>query len=199
MTHDACPVKEVQEAYQQLLQGLALLGCAGVGGMILGIETALVADADGAPVVGTGVRPHLQQAAVLGQRAVATEVEVVAHGAEATGAVVAQQPLHGVGTVGARGGAMDDEEADTVRSRHQRPVLHGGQELAFIGDDVAHGDGELVVNHGPATLKKDTRGHGDTCDNGGQDGADGVDDGTPLVGIQFAHSGFKFKNEESGI
>ena len=90
---------------------------------------------------------HFIQAAVLGDGAILADVEVIAHGAEAAGAVVALQLGDGVVAVAAGGGAVEDEEADAVRALHQLSVLVGGQELAFVGDDVAEGKRELIVYH----------------------------------------------------
>ena len=84
-------------AWEQALQAdeqgqklLTLLSGAGVAGMPLGIQSALIADAYAATVVGTAVGTHLKQTAVLGNDAAATDVEVIAHGAESTPAMVAQ-------------------------------------------------------------------------------------------------------------
>ena len=136
MTHNADPGKEVQEADQQLLQGLALLGRAGVGGMTLGIETAFVADAYRAAVEGTAVGTHLQQTAVLCDLTVATDVEVIAYGTETTGTVVALQLADGIVLVGTGGAAVQDEVTHAFDALHAGTGLMLLQELTFADDFV---------------------------------------------------------------
>ena len=89
-----------------------LLEGAGVLGLAVGIEAALVADAYRAAVEGTAVGAYLVKAAVLGQGAVAADVEVVAHVEEASGQVVVLELLGGVVLGFAGGGAVEDELTD---------------------------------------------------------------------------------------
>ena len=136
MTHDVCPAKEVQEADQQLLQLVALLGRAGVGRTALGIEAALVADADGAADEGTAMGTHLQQTAVLCDLTVATDVEVIAYGAEATGTVVALQLADGIVLVGTGGAAVQNEVTHTLGALHAGTGFMLLQELTLADDFV---------------------------------------------------------------
>ena len=68
--------------------------------MALGIESALIADAEAAAVEGTAVGSHLVMTAVLCEGAVAADVVVVAHVDESAREVVALELLHGVVAVG---------------------------------------------------------------------------------------------------
>ena len=146
--------EEAAQAAEEVVQPLGLRRGAGVGRTALCVEPALVADADGAAVVGTAVGAHLEQAAVLRQGAVAADVEVVAHGAEAAGTVVAQQLLGGVVLRAAGGGAVEDEEADAVRSAHQLAVLHPGEEGPFVGHLLAtYGQRIAVAGHDRKEIK----------------------------------------------
>ena len=86
---------------QEPYQGAALLQRSGVLRTALGVKPSLVADADAAAVEGTAVSPHLVEAAMPGDGAVATDVEVIAHVDEATCEMVAPELLGG--------GAVDDE------------------------------------------------------------------------------------------
>ena len=73
---------------QQQGKLFCLLCGPGVCRMSVRIQTALVADADAATVPGTAVCPHFQQFAVLGDGAVATDIEVVTYSPETTGLMV---------------------------------------------------------------------------------------------------------------
>ena len=55
----------------------SLLEGAGVFGFAFGIEAAFIADADGAAVEGTAMCAYLVKAAVLGDRAILADVEVI--------------------------------------------------------------------------------------------------------------------------
>ena len=116
---DAGRREEGVQTDEELLQGLALLGGAGVGRVTLGIEAAFVTEADAATVVGTAMGPDLQQTAMTGDGAIPTDVEVIADGAETTGTMVAQQLLYRVGTVGTGGAAVKDDPADALQTLHQ--------------------------------------------------------------------------------
>ena len=65
-------------------EGSTLLEGPGVLGFAVGVETAFVADADGAAVEGAAVSAHFIQAAVLGDGAILADVEVIADVDEAT-------------------------------------------------------------------------------------------------------------------
>ena len=80
--------KELCQTHQQQGKLFCLLCGPGVCRMSVRIQTALVADADAATVPGTAVCPHFQQFAVLGDGAVATDIEVVTYSPETTGLMV---------------------------------------------------------------------------------------------------------------
>ena len=88
---------------QESCQCAALIGGAGVLGMSLGIESALIAYADAASVEGAAVGTYLVETSVLGDGAVAADVVVVADVDEASREVVAAQLLNGVAAVFAGG------------------------------------------------------------------------------------------------
>ena len=154
MTTDYSLGKETPQANKEICQAFGLRRRTGVGRTSLSVESALIADADGTAVVGAAVGAHLQQAAVLGQGAVASDVEVIAHGAEAAGTMVAQQLFGSVVLRTAGGGAVEDEEADARRSVHQLAVLHAGKEGLFAGHLLAaDGQGIAVVRHARKGIK----------------------------------------------
>ena len=77
--------------------------------MSVRIQTALVADADAATVPGTAVCPHFQQFAVLGDGAVATDIEVVTYSPETTGLMVTKLLLGSIVFVTTCGATVEDE------------------------------------------------------------------------------------------
>ena len=66
MTTDDGLWELAMEVEKEAYQGGSLLECAGVLGFAVGIETAFVADADGAAVEGAAVCAHFIQTAVWG-------------------------------------------------------------------------------------------------------------------------------------
>ena len=131
MPSELCFRKSSQQFQQQTFQPVGLFRGERVGGMPFGIQSALVAHADGAPVEGTAVGAHLEQAAVLADGSVAADVEVIADGAEAAGTMVVQELLHGIVAVAAGGRAVQDDVAHRVGGVHHQPVLHSGEEFAL--------------------------------------------------------------------
>ena len=65
---------------------------------------------------------------MTGDGAVAADVEMVTDGAEAAGLVVAQQLFHGVVTVAACGGAVDNKVTHALRAVHQQTLLDAFRE-----------------------------------------------------------------------
>lgn len=119
-----------------------------------GIESAFVANADGAAVEGAAVGPHIEQAAVLRQGTVPTDIEVVAHGAETTGTMVAQELFDGVVLRTTGGRTVKDEVADTVGAAHPLATLHPGEEDALIGHLLtADNQGITVFGHDRKGIK----------------------------------------------
>ena len=97
--------------------GTTLLQGAGVLWLAVGIEAALVADADAAAVEGTTVGSYLGETTVTGDSAVTADVEVIAHVDEPSCEMVATQLVGGVVLGLAGGGTVDDDET------HGKPLL----------------------------------------------------------------------------
>ena len=126
----------------------SLLEGAGVLGFAFGIETAFIADADGAAIEGTAMGADFIQAAVLGDRAILADVEVITDVDEATLQVVVLELLGGVVLGLTRGGAVDDEIADGVGG-HEDARLDVCKEFVLGGDLVAtDGKRECFLDHG---------------------------------------------------
>ena len=184
--HQAGVGKERQQAAEEVGKLFGLPGRARVGREAVGIEPALVAHAYGAAVEGAAVGAHLQQTAVLRQGAVATDVEVIAYGAEATCTVVAQQLLYRV-VAGATGGrAVQNDVAHGLHRVHHPPALHPGQEGALVAHGLlADGQGKDVLNHGKEICLGDllqqvgTARHAQRSERGNDGLCNGVQNGGP--------------------
>ena len=95
---------------EQGAEGALLRRCTGVGITTLGIETALVADADAVLVVVAGVGTDDFFRATEVQLSVAGDVVVVAAALPAPGTMAPFQVVEGETPVATCGGAVDDDE-----------------------------------------------------------------------------------------
>ena len=147
MTTDDGVGKLAMEVEDEGDEGSTLLEGASVLGFAFGIQTAFVADADGAAVEGAAVSAHFIQAAVLGDGAILADVEVIADVDEASREVVVLELLGGVVLGLAGGGAVDDEVTDGVGG-HVETFLYVCEEVVLGGDLVAtDGKRECFLDH----------------------------------------------------
>ena len=125
----------------------SLLEGAGVLGFAFGIETAFIADADGAAVEGAAMGADFVKAAVLGGGAILADVEVITDVDEASLQVVVLELLGGVVLGLTRGGAVDNEVTDGVGG-HEDAGLNVSEEFVLGGDLVAtDGKRECFLDH----------------------------------------------------
>ena len=124
-----------------------MLEGASVFGLAVGIETAFIADADGASVEWATMSADLIKAAVLSDRAILADIVVITDINKTTLQVVVLELLGSVVTVLTRGGAVDDEIADRVRT-HKHTGLNVCEEFVLGGDLVAtDGKRECFLDH----------------------------------------------------
>ena len=148
MTTDDGLGESPMEIEKESDEGSSLLESAGVFRFAVGIETAFIADADGAAVEGAAMGADFVKAAVLGDRAILADVEVITDVDEASLQVVVLELLGSVVTVLTRGGAVNNEIADRVRG-HKHTGLHVSKEFVLGGDLVAtDGKRECFLDHG---------------------------------------------------
>ena len=128
---------------EQGREGGLLEGRAGVGRATVGVETALVADAEAVGVVALGVGTGDILGAGGMQAAVAGDVPVIAAAVVAPGPVTGRKGFHRETAVAAGGRAVDDDEID--RS-HGFPALEC---TALYGDGTEDGgdDGGDEAEH----------------------------------------------------
>jgi len=89
MPHNLRLREELVKVDKQVLDSLVLLRSQGIARLALLIQPSLVADADRATVIGTGVGTDLQQHSMLRLRAILADIEVIADVSEPTSLVVA--------------------------------------------------------------------------------------------------------------
>ena len=140
MTADDGLGELAMEVEEEADEGGSLLEGASVLGLAVGIETAFIADSDGAAVEGAAVSAYFIQAAVLSHRDILADVVVITDVEEASREVVALELLGGVVLRFARGGAVDDDVADGV-GWHVEAFFYVCEEVVLGGDLVAT-DGE---------------------------------------------------------
>ena len=96
---------------------------------------------------------HLIQSAVLSDRAILADIEVITYVDKTTLQVVVLQLLWSIITVLTRGGAVDDEVADGVGG-HEDAGLNVSKEFVLGGDLVAtDGKRECFLDHRLLRLK----------------------------------------------
>ena len=124
-----------------MLEGASVLWFA------VGIKAAFIADADGTAVEGAAMSAHLIQSAVLGDRAILADIEVITYVDKTTLQVVVLQLLWGIITVLTRGGAVNNKITDGVRG-HKDAGLNVSEEFVLGGDLVAtDGKRECFLDH----------------------------------------------------
>ena len=90
---------------------------------------------------------HLIQAAVLSDRAILTDIEVITYVDKTTLQMIVLQLLWGVVTVLTRGGAVNNKITDGVRG-HKDAGLNVSEEFVLGGDLVAtDGKRECFLDH----------------------------------------------------
>ena len=189
MTTDDGLGELTMEIEKETDEGSSLLEGAGVLRFAFGIETAFVADADGAAVEGAAMGADFVKAAVLGDGAILADVEVITDVDEASLQVVVLQLLGGVVLGLTRGGAMDNEVADGVGG-HEDAGLNVSEEFVLGGDLVAtDGKRECFLDHRLLRLRMliqscHARGDAEKTGNRCDDGHDCVEDFTGC-GLSF--------------
>ena len=134
-------------------EGSSLLEGAGVLRFAFGVETAFIADADGTTVEGATMSAHLIQAAMLSDRAILTDIEVITYVDKTTLQMIVLQLLWSVVTVLTRGGAVNNEIADRVGG-HKDAGLNVSEEFVLGGDLVAtDGKRECFLDHRSLRLR----------------------------------------------
>ena len=125
----------------------SLRNCASILRFPVAVEPTFIADTDGAAVEGATVSAHLIQSAVLSDRAILADVEVISDINKTTLQMIVFQLLWSIITVLARGRAVNNDIADGVRT-HKHTMFHVSEEFVLGGDLVAtDGKRECFLDH----------------------------------------------------
>ena len=123
MPHNLRFRKENLQIPEKVNESRFLLSGHGVARLALLIEPSLIADADRASIIRSGMSPHLQQLTVLRHRSILTDVEVVADVIKPTGLMVTAQLFHTIVLIASASRAMQNQIFNVV-SRHILTLSH---------------------------------------------------------------------------
>ena len=132
MPHNLRLRKEAMQASQHVIDASRLFRRKRVARIALLVESTLIADADGASIIRSRVSTHLQQEAMLRQRAILTDIEVIPDVIETTFLVVTAQLFYTIVLIASGSRAMQHQKSYGVGIHHQLAVLHSGEERALI-------------------------------------------------------------------
>ena len=131
MAHNLRFRKENLQIPEKINESRFLLSGHGVARLALLIEPSLIADADRASIIRSGMSTNLQQHPVLRHRSILTDVEVVADVIKPTSLMVTAQLFHTIVLIASASRAMQYQKSHRVGRHHVLAVLHFGEEHAF--------------------------------------------------------------------
>ena len=123
MAHNLRFRKENLQIPEKINESRFLLSGHGVARLALLIEPSLIADADRASIIRSGMSPNLQQHPVLRHRTILTDVEVVADVIKPTRLMVASQLFYTIVLIASGSRAMLNQIFNVV-SRHILTLSH---------------------------------------------------------------------------
>ena len=148
VSHNLRLRKKSMQASQHIIDTSRLLRRKRVARFALLVQSTLVADADGASIIRSRVSTHLQQEAMLRQRAILTDIEMIPDVIEATLLVVTAQLFYTIVLIASGSRAMQHQKSHGVGIHHQLAVLHSGEERALIAHQLlTDGQREILCNH----------------------------------------------------
>ena len=131
MAHNLRFRKENLQIPEKVNESRFLLSGHGVARLTLLIEPSLIADADRASIIRSGMSPHLQQLTVLRHRTILTDVEMIADVIKSTSLMVTAQLFHTIVLIASGSRAMQNQKSHRVGRHHVLAVLHFGEEHAL--------------------------------------------------------------------
>ena len=123
MPHNLRFRKENLQIPEKINESRFLLSGHGVARLALLIESSLIADADRASIIRSGMSTNLQQHPVLRHRSIFTDVEVVADVIKPTSLMVASQLFYTIVLIASASRAMQNQIFNVV-SRHILTLSH---------------------------------------------------------------------------
>ena len=123
MPHNLRFRKENLQIPEKIHESLFLLSRHGVARVAFLIQTSLIADADRASIIRSGMSTHLQQLSVLCHRTILTDVKVIADIIKPTSLMVTSQQFHTIVLIASASRAMQNQIFNVV-SRHILTLSH---------------------------------------------------------------------------
>ena len=123
MPHDFRFRKENLQIPEKIDESRFLLSRHGIARLALLIKTSLIADADRASIIRSGMSPHLQQLTVLRHRSILSDVEVIADVIQPTCLMVTSKLFHTIVLIASASRAMQNQIFNVV-SRHILTLSH---------------------------------------------------------------------------
>ena len=114
MPHNLRFWKQLMQLIQQFDNTFSLLRCTSVARLAFLIQTSLIADADRASIIRSGMRTHFQQLAVLRHRTIFSDVEVIADIIKPTCLMVTSQLFHTIVLIASGSRAMQHQKSHRV-------------------------------------------------------------------------------------
>ena len=131
MAHDLRFRKENLQISEKINEARFLLSRHGVARLALLIEPSLIADADRASIIRSGMSTHLQQLTVLRHRSILSDVEVIADIIKPTSLVVTSQLFNTIVLIASGSRAMQHQKSHRVGRRHVFAVFNSGEECTL--------------------------------------------------------------------
>ena len=123
MPHNLRFRKENLQIPEKIHESLFLLNRHGVARVAFLIQTSLIADADRASIIRSGMSTNLQQHPMLRHRSILSDVEVVADIIKTTGLMVTSQLFHTIVLIASASRAMQNQIFNVV-TRHILTLSH---------------------------------------------------------------------------
>ena len=131
MPHNLRFRKENLQIPEKVNESRFLLSGHGVARLALLIEPSLIADADRASIIRSGMSPHLQQLTVLRYRSILSDVEVIADIIKPTSLMVTSQLFNTIVLIASGSRAMQHQKSHRDGRRHVFAVFNSGEECTL--------------------------------------------------------------------
>ena len=131
MPHNLRFRKESLQILEKIHESLFLFSRHGVARLALLIKPTLIADADRASIIRSGMSTHLQQLAMLRHRTILSDIEVVADVIRATDLMVTSKLFHTIVLITSGSRSMQHQKSHRVGRHHVFAVFNSGEECTL--------------------------------------------------------------------
>ena len=147
MPHDLRFRKENLQIPEKIHESLFLLNRHGVARVAFFIQASLIADADRASIIRSGMSTNLQQHPMLRHRSILSDVEVVADVIKPTSLMVTSQLFHTIVLIASASRAMQNQIFNVV-SRHILTLSHNSTfNIQHSTFNTQHSTLNIIASH----------------------------------------------------